>query len=58
MNEIGNIKSDLKFLKSIKSFYNLKEIFLYIGRKRLFNLIIYNKELQKAIKINIEDYKK
>ena len=53
-----DIKSDLKFIKSIKSDYNLKEIFLILGRKRLFNLIIYNKHLQKAIKISIEDYKK
>jgi len=58
ISKIWEIKSDLKFVKSIKSDYNLKEIFLFLGRKRLFNLIIYNKHLQKALKINIEDYKK
>jgi len=62
MNEIisknGDIKLDLKLGKSIKSEYILKEIFLFLDRKRLFNLIIYNKYLQTVLKINIEDYKK
>ena len=40
MNEIisknGDIKLDLKLGKSIKSEYILKEIFLFLERKRLF----------------------
>ena len=56
--EDGDTKSNLEFGKIIKSENNLKEIFSFIGRKRLFNLIVYNKNLQRALKINIEDYKK
>ena len=58
ISKVGETKSDLKYTKSIKSEYILNEILLFLGRKRLFNLIIYNKHLQKKLKINIEDYKK
>ena len=44
MNEIisknGDIKLDLKLGKSIKSEYILKEIFLFLDRKRLFKRLI------------------
>ena len=33
-----DIKSDLKYSKSIKSEYILNEILLFLGRKRLFNV--------------------
>ena len=56
--EDGDTKSDLEYGKTIKSENNLKEIFSFLGRKRLFDLIIYNKNLQKTLKINIDDYKK
>jgi len=62
MNEIAykveDIKSNLNFAKCIKSEYILKEIFSFLGRKKLLNLIIYNKHLQNVLKINKEDYKK
>ena len=54
----GDTMPDLEFEKSIKFENNLKEIFSFLERKRLFKLIIYNKNLQKTVKINIEDYKK
>jgi len=56
--KVRNISSDLNIGKSIKSKYNLKEILLFLGRKRLYNLIIYNKHLQKELEINLEEYKK
>jgi len=56
--EAGDTESDLEFGKTIKFENNLKEIFSFLERKRLFNLIIYNKNLQKTLKINIDDYKK
>ena len=56
--ETGDTESDLEFGKTIKFENNLKEIFSFLERKRLFNLIIYNKNLQKMLKINIDDYKK
>ena len=58
ISRIGLIKPYLKFAKNIKSDYNFKEIILYLGSKRLLNLIIYNKYLQKALQINLKDYKK
>ena len=45
-------------INSIKSEYNIKEVFSFLGRKELLNLIIYNKQFQKFFEINIEDYKK
>ena len=60
MDEIKNkdIKSDLNFVMSIKSEYNLNEIFSFLGRTNSLNLIIYNKQLQNRLQINLEDYKK
>ena len=58
INKVGYTKSDFEFDKIIKLEGNLKEIFLFLERKKLFSLIIYNKYLQKALKINLEDYKK
>ena len=43
---------------SIKSYYNLMEIFSFLNTKQKLNIIIYNKQLQKKLRINIEDYKK
>ena len=54
----GNIESNLEFGKIIKYEKNLKEIFSFLDGKKLFNLIIYNKHLQKILKINIEEYKR
>ena len=58
ISKVENIKSYLNFGKLIKSMYNFKELISFLGRKELFNIIIYNKELQKALKIGIEDYKR
>jgi len=44
--------------KSIKSLYNLNQIFYFLNIKQMLNIIIYNKQLQKELKINIENYKK
>jgi len=35
ISKIKGIKSDLKFIKSIKSDYNLKEIFLFFRKKKI-----------------------
>ena len=59
MNQLISKVEDTKpYIKSIKSNYILKEIFSILGTKKYFDLIIYNKNLQNALKINIEDYKK
>ena len=44
--------------KNIKSLYNLNEIFSFFNISRKLKIIIFNKELQKKLGIDIEDYKK
>ena len=57
MNEYENIKSE-KVIESIKSSYVLKDIFSFLSEKQKLKIIIYNKNLQKKIDINIENYKR
>ena len=52
---VKEIKSNIN---SIKSPYILKKVFSFIDEKRKLNMIIYNKELQKKLGIDIEEYKK
>ena len=58
IEEFENIKSEKKIGKSIQSLYILKDIFSFLSEKKKLEIIIYNKELQKILDINIEDYKK
>ena len=53
-NEIEGIS----ILKSIKSFYNLIEIFSFLNTKQKLNIIIYSWHFQNELRIDIEDYKK
>ena len=48
------ITSKVLDINSIKSEYNIKEIFSFLSRKQIYNLIIYNKHLQKLVEINIK----
>ena len=48
----------IKYLRDIKSPYIQREIFLFLNQKQKLNMIIYNKQLQKEFKVNIEDYQK
>jgi len=57
MEEFGNIKSEKNIGKLIGK-YVLKDIFSFLSEKKQLKIIIYNKELQKILDINIEDYKK
>ena len=43
---------------AIKSNYILKKILSLLIKYKLFDLIYYNKELQKKLSIDIEDYRK
>ncbi len=47
-----------KILRDIKSIYIIKGIFSYINYKQKLDLISYNKQLQKIIGVDINDYKK
>ena len=48
----------IKHLGDIKSKYIIKGIFLLLNEKQKLNLIIYNKQLQKILGVDIKDYKK
>ena len=58
-NEIEGPKiEEIKYnWKNIKSIYNLNEIFSFFNIRRKLKIIIFNKELQKKLGIDIEDYK-
>jgi len=58
MNEFKNIKSAKNIGKPIESLYILKDIFSFLSKKQKLKIIIYNKDLQKILDINIEDYKR
>ena len=58
IKEEKNEPKKIKYLRDIKSAYIIKGIFSFINLKQKLNLITYNKELQKIIGVNIEDYKK
>ena len=57
MAEFGDIKSRIN-LRDIKSPCITKKIFSFLNEKQLLKMIIYRKELQKMLLIDIEDYKK
>ena len=47
-----------KIIYNIKSAYILKDIFSFINIKQKLSLIMYNKQLQKILGVDMEDYKK
>ena len=46
------------YLREIKSCHIVKKVFSFLERKRKLNIIIYNKEFQKIILVDLKDYKK
>ena len=56
MNEIKDFKSN-KNKRHIKSSYVIKTVFSFLTEKRILDMIIYNKELQKKFSVDIENYK-
>ena len=55
MDDFEEKKSNIR---DIKSSYNIKEVFSFLDEKQILNMIIYNKELQKLLLVDLEDYKK
>ena len=53
----GDIKSNLNNGNIIKSLFNFKEVLNFLDEKKLLSIIIYNKQIQNELGINIEDYK-
>jgi len=46
------------YLDSIKSAFILKELFSFLNEKIILGIIIYNKNLQKKVEVDINNYKK
>ena len=51
-------KNQITNIEKIKSLYNIKEVFSFLNKRQKLNMIIYNKQIQNIIGVNIEDYKK
>jgi len=45
-------------IRDIKSSFIIKKIFSFLDLKKKLNMIIYNKECQKMVLVNLKDYKK
>ena len=54
-NKASNKMKDI--FKKLKSSYILQQFFDYLERKKLLDLIKYNKNIKRRINININDYK-
>ena len=57
INEYENIKSE-KNIKSIAKYVLKNMLFPFLPEKQKLEIIIYNKDLQKKLDINIENYKR
>ena len=54
MDKINGMKS----INSIESSYILEEIFSFLHERKKLDLIIYNKQFQNILHVDIEDFKK
>jgi len=57
MDEFKDINKKIN-IRDIKSSFILKKIFSFLSQKPILNMIMYNKELQKILLVDIKDYKK
>ena len=57
MDEIGSIKKRIN-IRDIKSSIIIKNIFSFLCEKQILNLIIYNKQFQNLLLVDIKNYKK
>ena len=55
---MDKLKEKKSNIYSIKSEYNLKVVFSYLNEKQKMNIIMYNKELQRKLDVDIDVYKK
>ena len=56
MAELEDNKNNIN-IRDIKSSYIIKEIFSFLHERRKLDVIIYNKQLQEILHIDIEDFK-
>ena len=50
-----NVKSEVDIEKGINSFYVFKNIFSFLSEKQNLDIIIYYKQLQKKLYVDIKD---
>ena len=55
---MAEFKGMKDLIGNIKSAYIIKGIFSLLNEKQQLNMIIYNKQLQKILGVDIKDYKK
>ena len=57
MEKFKDIKNKIN-IKDIKSSFIKNRIFSFIYKKQKLDMIIYNKELQRMLSVDIKDYEK
>ena len=57
MDKIGSIKNRIN-IRDINSSFIIKNIFSFLSEKQILNLIIYNKQFQTFLLVDIKNYKK
>ena len=57
MDDIGSIKNRIN-IRDIKSSFIIKNIFSFLSEKQILNLILYNKQFQNLLLVDIKNYKK
>ena len=57
MDGIGSNKNRIN-IRDINSSYIIKNVFSYLSEKQILNLIIYNKQFQNLLLVDIKKYKK
>ena len=57
MSDLRERKTNINLIKNIESLYNFNIIFSYLEQSKKLEIIIYNKQIQEKIGVNIEDYK-
>ena len=55
---MAELFKDIKYIEDIKSAYIQKSIFSFLNERQALNIIIYNKQLQKIVGVDINEYKK
>ena len=56
--KLENTSSSSDLGKTIKSPYIIRRIFSFLTEKKKFDMILYNKKLQRKLDLDLDDYKK
>ena len=51
-------QNGFSLIKSMKSVYILKKLFSFLENKIILRIVAHNKQIQKKLELNINDYKK